>query len=169
MTIQAARRFAPVRRGMLQDLQRLAQLTLLPCLLAAPAAADCTELAPLDWLLGAWRADAGKTVITERWSRASAVTFEGLGEQQAGDRRVRESLRLVEMSGKVFYLAKVDENPLPVAFELTTCVDGRYLFENPAHGFPRQIEYLRDRDAGFRVKVSNRDGSGFQLDFAPLD
>ena len=51
-----------------------------------------------------------------------AVNIEGAGAtRESGSSTVEttETLRLVEMSGEVFYLAKTRQNPLPVAFKLS--------------------------------------------------
>jgi len=154
----------------------------------APAA-DCGELKHLTWLLGHWRAAAGERVIREYWAPVSTETWEGFSETRAaapggggvtagsgegaggGDAAgvviESESLRLVELAGEVFYLAKVGHNPLPIAFRLTECGEGLAVFENPAHDFPRRLEY-RLVGSALIVRVSDgaEGGQGFTLEFA---
>ncbi len=139
----------------------------------APAA-DCHALKHLTWLLGSWRAEAGTRVISEHWAAVSTETWEGFGEtraaapggEAAGAVVESESLRLVEMAGEVFYIAKVAHNLLPAAFRLGECGEGYAVFENPDHDFPRRIAYRLD---GGRLIVEVSDGEvggkGFTLNF----
>jgi hypothetical protein len=76
-----------------------------------------------------------------------------------------EELRLVEMDGGVFYVAKVSHNELPVAFRLVECGADRLVFANPAHDFPRRLEYDRQADGRLSVRVSDGASQGFTLVF----
>ncbi len=131
-------------------------------------AAECGSLADLRWLLGDWRADGSKSSFFESWSEVGPQTFEGTGiERSKPDGAVKsaESLRLVEMGGGVFYVAKVAHNELPVAFRLTACADGRFVFENPAHDFPRRIEYRHQETGRFSARVSDGAENGFTVEY----
>jgi hypothetical protein len=150
---------------------------LLPALLltlAAPVAtADpapaCESLGSLRWLLGDWVADGSKTTFHESWTEVAPHTFEGAGIERAkpdGSIKGGEVLRLVEMAGAVFYISKVTHNELPVAFRLNECADGRFVFDNPAHDFPRRLEYVLAPDGRLTVNVSDGSDKGFSLDFA---
>lgn len=136
---------------------------------AAPSAeaADCGALESLRWLLGDWRADGGKTSFHESWRELDPQTFSGTGIERAnpdGTVKGAEDLRLVAMGGEVFYVSKVSHNALPVAFRLSSCADGLFVFENPAHDFPRRLEYRRGDDA-LTVRVSDGAERGFALAF----
>jgi hypothetical protein len=138
----------------------------------APARADaasCPHLEPVAWLVGTWRAESRETVITETWVAVSGITFEGRGVTRArkdGGILDSEDLRLVVMGNAVFYIAKVAHNERPVAFRLTSCSDGRFVFENAEHDFPRRIEYRRVDDARLEVHVSDGGKRGFRLEFS---
>lgn len=132
------------------------------------AAADCASLAELRWLLGDWAADGDKTSFHESWAELGPQTFEGSGIERAktdGAVKGSEVLRLLEMAGSIFYVSKVAHNDLPVAFRLTSCEEGRFVFENPAHDFPRVLEYRRDGHDRLVVRVSDGGEKGFTLDF----
>jgi hypothetical protein len=138
------------------------------CLPGAAHAAGCGSLDLLGWLAGDWVADGEKTVFHESWTRVAPATLEGVGVERSksdGKPRMSESLRLVQMEGAVYYLAKVPHNELPVAFRLIECGDGRYVFENPAHDFPRRIEYARDEEGGLTVRLGEGSDQGFTLAF----
>jgi hypothetical protein len=132
-------------------------------------AATCTGLDDLTWLVGAWRAESGDSVITETWAAVSRDTFEGRGVTRAradGAQRDSEDLRLLAMGDGVFYVAKVAHNAQPVGFRLTACSGDRYVFENAAHDFPRRIEYRRRGEDRLDVQVSDGAERGFLLEFS---
>jgi hypothetical protein len=136
---------------------------------SAAVAGECGSLAQLDWLAGEWLADGRESTWRESWVPAGPATWEGVGvETSKADpaKSTAEDLRLVEMGGAVFYVAKVGHNELPVAFRLVECDDGRLVFTNPAHDFPRRLDYLRQPDGHLRVRVSDGGEKGFTLDFA---
>jgi hypothetical protein len=133
------------------------------------AAAQCSSLASMRWLLGDWLADGQKSTWRETWNELGPHTWEGQGIETPKAEPARASmevLRLVEMGDGVFYVAKVSHNDLPVAFRLVECGEGRLAFTNPAHDFPRRLEYERQPDGRLQVHVSDGADKGFTLDFA---
>ncbi|MEM8933092.1 MAG: DUF6265 family protein [Acidobacteriota bacterium] len=141
-----------------QAIGMIALLTLFagPWMTADEASSACSSLADIDWIVGRWVAEDGSS--GESWTRVSPSTFEGVGRVGSTE----ESLRLVEMSGQVFFLAKVDHNPMPTPFHATTCSAEQAVFENPEHDFPRRLDYQRDGDS-LTVTVSDGETRGFQL------
>jgi hypothetical protein len=137
---------------------------------AVPAvASNCGTLEPLEWLLGEWIADGAKSTFRETWTARGPQTWEGRGvETSKADpsKASAEVLRLVEMAGEVFYVSKVTHNDLPVAFRLSECADGRFVFLNPAHDFPKRLDYVRVGEDRLQVRVSDGADKGFTLDFA---
>jgi Domain of unknown function (DUF6265) len=129
---------------------------------------NCTSLEPLHWLLGAWEAEGSKNTVIESWRKISSHTFEGLGETRSKiNNKVisKESLRLLEMSGNVFYLAKVGHNKLPVAFKLVECGKGYAFFENNTHDFPKRLEYRKQGENEMVVSVKGSKGKSFKIKF----
>lgn len=130
-------------------------------------AAGCDSLAVLRGLLGAWEATGSASSFHESWRELDDTTFSGTGvERSTADGAIKgaEDLRLVEMGDGVFYVAKVAHNELPVAFRLTSCSAGVFVFENAAHDFPRRLEYRHVGDA-LTVRVSDGLEKGFTLEF----
>ncbi len=128
----------------------------------------CDSADALRFLTGEWIADGERTLTRETWTRVSSRTFEGMGEvveKTSGSRQSAESLRLVEMSGEVFYVAKVGHNALPIAFKLVECSNESAVFENAAHDFPRRLEYRRTGADSLVVSVSDGTAKGFTLRF----
>lgn len=142
-------------------------------LLALPAtvqAAQCDDLHQLQWLLGSWQFKSDTLDVTERWHSVSADTFEGAGNAWSHGKLISsESLRLVAMSGEIFYIAKVSSNALPTAFKLTGCASTYAEFTNPAHDFPTRLQYNLVADGDIEVLVSGRDGKSFSYRFEPAE
>ena len=135
----------------------------------AASASDCGSLVAMQWLLGEWVAEGDMNIWRESWTSISTKTWEGRGNETSKSdpgKQSTEELRLVEMGGSVFYLAKVAHNELPIPFRLVECSDGRLVFANPAHDFPRRLEYERQAAGGLRVRVTDGADKGFTLDFA---
>lgn len=135
---------------------------------ATSSNAACGSLDELRWLLGDWAGGSSKSSVQESWREVSPRTFEGTGlERSKADGKVRsaEALRLVELAGGVFYLSKVTDNDLPVAFRLSQCEAGRFVFVNPAHDFPRRIEYERGEQGRLTVRVNDGADQGFTFDY----
>ncbi len=133
------------------------------------SASECSSLASLEWLQGEWLAEGARTTWRETWTVTGPNTWEGRGIEVSREEPTKQSvedLRLVEMGGSVFYLAKVTHNELPVPFRLIECGDGRLVFANPAHDFPRRLDYQRQPDGRLQVRVSDGAAKGFTLDFA---
>ncbi|MEX1993614.1 MAG: DUF6265 family protein [Steroidobacteraceae bacterium] len=147
----------------------LLSMALAATIAGAAEAGECNGLDRLRWLLGDWTADGSKTRFHESWVEVAPHTFEGTGIERSkadGAPKGGEVLRLVEMAGGVFYLSKVTHNELPVAFRLTACSDGRFVFDNPAHDFPKRLEYRQEPDGRLTVSVSDGAEKGFALNFA---
>lgn len=124
-------------------------------------------LSELEWLQGEWIAVTENDLTVEKWDKISNNTFEGFGYtklKRGNEVKNFESLRIVEMSGEVFYIAKVKHNNLPTAFKLTSLSDKKAVFENLIHDFPKEIIYLLKEEGKLEVTVSNEKRS-FKIHF----
>ena len=131
-------------------------------------AGTCGTVESLRWLVGNWHSDNGKVKINESWMRVSANTIEGYGQTYSIKKNkivISETLRLVEMSGEVFFVAKVASNDLPISFKLTSCADKTAIFENPQHDFPKKIRYQFNNTKSITAFVSGENGKGFKIEF----
>jgi len=122
---------------------------------------DCTKLETIKWILGQWQNESEKSVTIESWTKLSANTIDGKTLTYSKKDSVimfMETLRLVEMSNHVFYIAKVSENEFPVSFKLTICSDSTAVFENRGHDFPKKLFYkLEDNGQTLNIHVSNEE------------
>jgi uncharacterized membrane protein len=127
----------------------------------------CDSIQSINWVLGQWIADDGKNITLETWIEVSPETYEGLGEthsKESKQLKSSESLRLVEMANEVFYIAKVAHNEHPIGFKLTQCSSQLAVFENPAHDFPKKLEYQLDENQ-LTVIASDGNEKGFKVSF----
>jgi len=130
------------------------------------AAERCDSLNAVAWLLGEWEAHDKDKAFTEIWIRRSDTTFEGKGETtRAGQVVDGESLRLAQMGEGVFYIAKVADNPMPIAFELTQCSAQRLVFENAAHDFPNKLEYELRASGEMTARATGSKEKSFTLTY----
>lgn len=140
------------------------------CLIFQPSvqAKACGTVESLTWLVGNWNSENNKLKINESWKRVNTKILEGIGQTYSIKKNKivsSETLLLVEMSGEVFYVAKVANNDLPVAFKLTSCTDKTVTFENSLHDFPKKISYQLKKDKNITVFVSGDKGKGFSIEF----
>lgn len=109
-------------------------------------------------------------MATESWVDVGHGVFRGEGRATvpgSETSRLVETLLLVEMSGEIFYLAKVDENEPPVSFTLAAVSAGRAVFENPDHDCPQRLDYHLDEEG--RLNVDVRGGErGFSVVFSTV-
>lgn len=126
------------------------------------------SLQELRWLEGEWHAVGRTTTTIEFWSQVSDGTMEGYGkgiDNVSGAQKSVESLRLVEMSGDIFYIAKTTGNEFPIPFKLKLCDSKTAVFENMAHDFPKQLKYELLDDSNLTVLVTDGGTGGFSLRF----
>jgi len=140
------------------------------CLVLQPTvqAKACGTVESLTWLVGNWNSENSKLKIKESWQRISGKTLEGSGYTYSIEKNKiisAETLRIVEMSGEVFYLAKVASNDLPVAFKLISCTNETAVFENSLHDFPKKISYQLNKEKNMTVFVSGEKGKAFSIEF----
>lgn len=132
----------------------------------------CGSIDSLTWLVGDWKSESNKLKINESWKIISAKTFEGSGYTFSIEKNKivsSETLRLVEMSGEVFYVAKVASNDLPIAFKLTSCTTQAAIFENSQHDFPKKISYQLNQGDNITVVVTGEKGKSFSIEFIRKD
>lgn len=137
-------------------------------------AGDISKLESLHWMLGEWKMDSVNREVTESWEKVSDTVYtvyKGSNKmtiKKSGAIDSEESLLLVEMSGAVYYLAKVPQNPLPVPFKLIVLGNRIAVFENPGHDFPKRIEYSINKDGELDVYVTDGKDKSFELLFQKM-
>lgn len=124
-----------------------------------------------NWLMGTWESQSAKRTYTESWQRISANTAEGRSEVRDQNNNVigKESLRLLNMGGNTFYLAKVKANAMPIPFKLVECTQNQMKFENIHHDFPKSLTYQLEGKSRLFVQVRGDGDDGFDLSFNRLE
>jgi hypothetical protein len=99
----------------------------------------------LSWLEGDWirtNATSGRSGY-EHWEKRSATEWQGTGITMKGaDTTVVEKMKLIVKEGLIYFVADVPENNGEVFFKITRLDENGFACENPAHDFPKKIEYL---------------------------
>ncbi|MEW5251377.1 DUF6265 family protein [Microbulbifer sp. 2201CG32-9] len=132
------------------------------------ASDNCNSLESIDWILGSWSSKSSQRSYNEYWNKVSEETYEGYSEviSTSGEKSSYESLRLINMNGNIFYLAKVSHNDLPIAFKLVSCSESTVQFENLKHDFPNTLKYSYNAADKLSVSVEGKENSGFKIQFA---
>ncbi len=98
----------------------------------------------LDWLGGCWTAQTADMHQQECWNPAHGGVMLGT-HLDSGKHTFFEFLRIETHEGALTYFAQPRGGP-PVAFTLKVLEGDRVEFVNPAHDFPKSIEYRRSGD-----------------------
>jgi hypothetical protein len=104
------------------------------------------QLDAIGWLAGEWRATEGARSTTEVWVRLEDGAWLGVSRTaEAGTTTHHEVLRLAVLGGAVHYIA-APVGQATTAFRMVAGSEDGARFENPAHDFPKWIDYRREGD-----------------------
>jgi len=124
------------------------------------------DLKNMEWLLGNWtrtNAQPGRSGV-EVWQKLGPAEWKGRGISLRGaDTTFVEKLKIVVEKGELFYVSDVPENPQPVYFKITQVTATGFVCENPAHDFPKKIEYWLQGE-NLKATISG-DGKGVEYLF----
>ncbi|MDX1618539.1 MAG: DUF6265 family protein [Balneolaceae bacterium] len=110
----------------------------------------------LEWLTGSWQRTDTRPGVTafERWS-ADADGLSGMGYMLEGaDTLFIEKLSIRKFGESLYYIAEVDHNVEPTRFRITRISDTGFVSENPAHDFPKKIEYRLEKSGVLKATIS---------------
>lgn len=101
----------------------------------------------LSWLGTTWVGTTGQVTTEERWTPAASGGMMAVARTLRGTALASfEFLCIVERAGTLVYVAMPEGRSTPTFFTLTGITDGRAVFENPAHDYPKMIRYTRSSD-----------------------
>lgn len=124
-----------------------------------PAAAPAT-IAQVSWISGVWIGTTGATTFEERWTPSAGGSMIGVSRTlRAGAMSAFEFLCIVERDGGLVYQAMPNGRSPATDFTLTTIDGSTAIFENPAHDFPKRIQYTKRADGSLEATVSGAAGS----------
>jgi hypothetical protein len=127
------------------NVKKAPTLLLMALLIAGPDMASARD--DIGWLSGRWCSGDATNGIEEIWLPPVNGASIGLSWTIANGRIDGfEYIRIEIVDGIPTFLAQPGGHP-PTPFRRTASGDGWMRFENPAHDFPRRIEYRRKGDA----------------------
>jgi hypothetical protein len=125
---------------------------LVPQTARPPARATISQV---EWIAGTWIGEGGPAIVEERWTPAAGGAMLAVSRTVKGGRMVAfEFLRIIERDGGLVYVAQPGGRP-PTDFTLTALTGERATFENPAHDFPKMIQYRKRADGALEARVSD--------------
>ncbi len=138
--------------------------------LLSVAAAKAQDEIPTHIIIGWWTMETAEDTTSEHWVLAGDETYTGmtLYTNKSGT-LMSETMRLFYDNGKLKYCATIMEqdpaNPQgEICFTLTSYKDLVFVFENPAHDFPKKITY--DFSDYNKCKARVEDGTkSFDLEY----
>jgi hypothetical protein len=121
----------------------------------------------LDWFVGHWCSDREGAFIEEQWLAPRGDVLLGLSRTVRGAKTANfEFLRIEWADGVPSYIAQPQGAP-PVAFKWVAGGKDWARFENPAHDFPKRVEY-RKTENGLYAEIAGP-GEGGKETVIPFD
>ena len=128
-----------------------------------------SSIARLTWLAGCWEFTSGKRTVEEQWMAPRGNSMMGMSRTTREGRLVTwETVLLREDSAGALSYHAWPSGQAPAIFPAREVSDSHAVFENPAHDFPRRIDYrLRGDTLTARVE-GTIDGTPRGIDFPYL-
>ncbi len=95
-------------------------------------------------LKGTWKTETRRGAIYEEWKKESATLMKGRSYKfKDADSLVLENVSLAQELKDVFYIPVTinQNNQKPVKFKMASSGNNKFVFENPAHDYPKRIVY----------------------------
>ena len=113
----------------------------------------------MSWLAGAWCQGSGADVIEEHWLPARGGMMLSAGRTLVGGQlRTFEFLRIDQRGDSALFIAQPGGDP-PTTFTLAASGAGWARFVNPAHDFPKRVEYRRTA-TGLHAEIAGPGSDG---------
>ena len=124
----------------------------------------------LTGLEGMWMMKTKKGMLGEEWIKVNDKHLQNRGFMIRGtDTIVTETVALQRKENNIVYTSTVvDQNKkVPVAFTLTSAANNTFVFENPAHDYPKRISYqLVNKDSLYAWIDGGKDQPGKRSAFS---
>lgn len=95
-------------------------------------------------LEGLWKMNTKRGALCEEWKKINKNYLQSKGYMIKGkDSIINERVALTSTEAGIFYTSTVEDhnNQKPIAFKMTKAENNMFVFENPAHDFPKRIIY----------------------------
>lgn len=118
------------------------------------------------FLIGNWKMQMNdSSYLLEKWEKQSETIYSGMAFviNEKGS-NLMEEMKIEQKENTYFFIAKVENqnNNEEVAFELKSNKEGKYIFENPSHDFPKKVWYQKIDNNNLKAGIEDEDGKKFQ-------
>jgi Domain of unknown function (DUF6265) len=145
-------------------------IILFSCFISCAQTSGKILLVDFEWLLGKWELINNKPgqITYERWTKESDIKYVGYGWTMKGkDTVFVEKLNLIIKDNHVYYVADIKENSSPVLFKIIEQSKKAFISSNPAHDFPKKIEYKAGEENNMTAVISG-DGKEISYNFKKI-
>ena len=113
------------------------------------------SIASLAWLAGTWSGKDPANRAEEIWSAPASGAMHGIGRvTREGRLSSFEFLCVAQRYDGLVYLAMPEGRMPPTEFPLTQSGEQRAVFENPAHDYPKKLEYRLIADDVLEIVIA---------------
>lgn len=135
-------------------------LSLSTFLIAASALAS-----DLDWLAGHWCGEQGKTFSEETWMAPRGGLLVGMHrDTRDGKATGFEFMRIARQDGRWVLLVQPGGATV-TAFPAERVEEGRVVFANPAHDFPKRVIYSRPDAGTLKARIDDGQDGGQAMEW----
>ena len=140
---------------------------------ANPASsADSPATADLGWLSGHWCLESGGALIEELWLPPRGNLMLGVGRTVKDGKVLTFEFMRIESDTDVTNYISQHDGEAPVTFRMTASGANWARFENPAHDFPKRVEYRRTPKV-MHAEIAGPDKDGkesvMRFEYRPCD
>ncbi|MCX6350895.1 MAG: DUF6265 family protein [Bacteroidetes bacterium] len=97
----------------------------------------------MDWLLGSWQADLGKSTFHETWDKISDTFFTANSYELDNEKKTfEEEISILMVNVTPVYRVTINKGKI-IDFWMTDQTDTSITFENPENPFPQKITYVQ--------------------------
>lgn len=115
--------------------------------LAQDAQPKAPRIEDLAWLAGGWSVAQGDVTVEEHWIPPAGGTMLAVGRTSTAEKTLFfEFLRIETRKDGLVYVAQPKGAAPGTDFKLTKMIEHSVKFENPAHDFPKSLEYTLHAD-----------------------
>ena len=118
-----------------------------------------TTLEKTNWLLYEWENNTSDGRFSEKWSRQNDSTFYAESFFIANqDTLFAETIQLIQQENDLLLIVSVpnQNKEKPVTFRLTKLTENEFVFENPAHDYPKKIQYKLINNDSLYAEINGR-------------
>ena len=134
--------------------------------MSGSAAAQSTQEHKLGWLQGCWAAVSQERAVEEQWMAPRGKTMIGSSRTVQGASLVGYEFMMIREQGDRYAIEVRPSGKAPVVFSQVALTDKSVVFENPKHGYPQKIGYVRNSENSLSAWIEGtRNGVSRRFEF----